>query len=36
MKTKLASSNQKARHQFGGQIIKFGLAVGIAALVAIG
>ncbi len=36
MKLKLTSSNQKAQHQFGGQVIKFGVAVGIGALVAIG
>src|SRR5688572_24730590 len=36
MKTKLTSRNQKTKRLFGGQILKFGLAVGIAALVAIG
>jgi nitrite reductase (cytochrome c-552) len=36
MKTKLTSLNQKAKRLFGGQILKFGLAVAIAALVAIG
>jgi nitrite reductase (cytochrome c-552) len=36
MKTKLTSRNQKAHRRYGGQIVKFGLAVGIAALVAIG
>lgn len=36
MKTKLTSFNQQAHRRFGGQILKFGLAVGIGALVAIG
>jgi nitrite reductase (cytochrome c-552) len=36
MKTKLTSRNQNAQRRSGGQIVKFGLAVGIAALVAIG
>jgi nitrite reductase (cytochrome c-552) len=36
MKTKLTSRNQNAHRRSGGQIVKFGLAVGIAALVAIG
>jgi nitrite reductase (cytochrome c-552) len=36
MKTKLTYLNQKAKRLRGGQILKFGLAVGIAALVAIG
>ena len=36
MKTKLTSLNHKAKRLLGGQILKFGLAVGIAALVAIG
>lgn len=36
MKTKLTFRNQHAKRLFGGQILKFGLAVGIAALVAIG
>ena len=36
MKTKLTYLNQKAKRLHGGQILKFGLAVGIAALVAIG
>ncbi len=36
MKTKLTSLNQKVKRLLGGQILKFGLAVAIAALVAIG
>lgn len=36
MKTKISSLNQKPQRRTGGQIVKFGLAVGIAALVAIG
>ena len=36
MKTQRTSSNQTAQRQHGGQILKFGLAVGVAALVAIG
>src|SRR5688572_31681879 len=36
MKTKLTSRNQKTKRLFGGQILKFGLAVGLAALAAIG
>ena len=36
MKTKLPSLNPKAKRLFGGQILKFGLAIAIAALVAIG
>lgn len=36
MKTKLTSLSQKAQRLFGGQIMKFGLAVAVAALVAIG
>lgn len=36
MKTKSTSVNAKARHQAGGQVFKFGLAVAVAALVAIG
>jgi len=36
MKTKLTLLNRKARRQSGGSILKFGFAVGLAALVAIG
>jgi nitrite reductase (cytochrome c-552) len=36
MKTELPSPNPEARNLRGGQILKFGLAVGVAALVAIG
>jgi len=36
MKTKLTTLNQKANRRLGGQILKFGLAVAVAALVAIG
>jgi len=36
MKTELCVSNRKAHRQSGGNIIRFGVAVGIAALVAIG
>ena len=35
MKTKLTCFNQAARRQAGGQIFKFGLAVAVAALVAV-
>jgi hypothetical protein len=36
MKTKLTALKQKAKRLLGGQILKFGLAVGVAALLAIG
>jgi len=36
MNTKLTSLSQKAQRRFGGQIMKFGLAVAVAALVAVG
>jgi nitrite reductase (cytochrome c-552) len=36
MNTKLTTSNRKSQRQAGGQIFKFGLAVAVAALVAIG
>ena len=36
MKTKFVWLNRKARQQSGGNVLKFGVAVGIAALVAIG
>ena len=36
MKTKLTSLNRKGREQSGGNILKFGIAVAIAALIAIG
>src|SRR6476619_4515788 len=36
MKTELCCFNRKTRQQSGGKIIRFGFAVGIAALVAIG
>jgi len=35
MNTKLTSLSQKAQRRFGGQIMKFGLAVAVAALVAV-
>src|SRR5262245_30816523 len=36
MKTKLIWLNRKARRQSGGNVLRFGIAVGVAALVAIG